>query len=106
MTKQEVDGHFTQKTADWLLALLQRAVLLVVTAKAVPLPLLQRFTSVLVEDGSTIQLPASLKQVWQGCGGNSRHLVFQDGIEPQTDGALGFAQRNIVRPLFARWQAT
>ncbi len=70
MTKQEVDGHFTQKTADWLLALLRRAVLLVVTAKAVPLPLLQRFSAVLVEDGSTIQLPASLREVWQGCGGN------------------------------------
>src|ERR1700737_2104059 len=71
LTKQEVDGHFTQKTANWLLALLRRAVLLLVTAKAVPLPLLQKFSAVLVEDGSSIQLPASLKGVWQGCCGGS-----------------------------------
>jgi hypothetical protein len=71
LTKQEVDGHFTQKTADWLLALLRRAVLLLVTAKAVPLPLLQKFSAVLVEDGSSIQLPASLQRVWQGCCGGS-----------------------------------
>jgi hypothetical protein len=33
-------------------------------------PLLQRFTAVLIEDGSTSSLPAALKEIWRGCGGS------------------------------------
>jgi hypothetical protein len=68
LSKQEVDCHFTELTAQWLLALLRRAVQVLVCAKGVSLPVLQQFTAVLVEDGSTISLPAALKTVWQGCG--------------------------------------
>ncbi len=68
ITKQEVDCHFTELTAQWLLALLRRAVQVLVCAKGVSVPLLQQFTAVLVEDGSTISLPAALKTVWRGCG--------------------------------------
>src|SRR5712692_9544045 len=67
--KQEVDCHFTALTAQWLLALLRRAVQVLVCAKGVSLPLLQQFTAVLVEDGSTISLPSALAAVWRGCGG-------------------------------------
>lgn len=72
VSKQEVDCHFTELTAQWLLALLRRAVQVLVCAKGVSLPLLQQFTAVLVEDGSTISLPPALKAVWQGCGGHRR----------------------------------
>jgi hypothetical protein len=68
ISKQEVDCHFTEWTAQWLLALLRRAVQVLMCAKGVSVPLLQQFTAVLVEDGSTISLPAALKTVWQGCG--------------------------------------
>ena len=71
LSKQAVEERFTRLTADWLLAVLQRGVQLLVCAEAVSIPLLQRFTAVLVEDGSTISLPASLKQVWRGCGGSA-----------------------------------
>ena len=81
LTKQEVDCHFTELTAQWLLGLLQRAVRLVVCAAGVNLPLLQQFTAVLVEDGSTIRLPDALKTVWRGCGGGKAG-------EEQTQAAL------------------
>ena len=71
LSKQAVEERFTRLAADWLLAVLQRGVQLLVCAEAVPIPLLQRLTAVLVEDGSTISLPASLKQVWRGCGGSA-----------------------------------
>src|SRR5436305_640799 len=71
LSKQAVEERFTRLTADWLLAVLQRGVQLLVCAEAVSIPILQRFTAVLVEDGSTISLPASLKQVWRGCGGRA-----------------------------------
>jgi hypothetical protein len=69
LCKQEVDCHFTERTATWLLALLQPAVRLLLCSQTVSLPLLQRFRAVLVEDGSTITLPPALKEVWRGCGG-------------------------------------
>lgn len=71
LKKQTLDAHFTQQTADWLLALLQQAVRYVVCAQAVSLPLLRRFRAVLVEDGSQITLPAALQERWPGCGGTA-----------------------------------
>lgn len=74
LCKQDVDSHFTEATALWLLALLRRAVQVVVRSRGVGLPLLQQFTAVLVEDGSTISLPAALSQVWRGCGGGGSQV--------------------------------
>jgi hypothetical protein len=71
LKKQTIDAHFTQQTADWLLALFQQAVRYVVCAEAVSLPLLRRFRAVLVEDGSQISLPAALQERWPGCGGTA-----------------------------------
>jgi hypothetical protein len=50
---------------------LGRGVQFLVCAQAMSIPPLKRFSAVLVEDGSTISLPAALKQVWRGCGGSS-----------------------------------
>src|SRR5207248_1441581 len=65
LSKQSVDCHFSELTAQWLLALLRRAVQVVVCAQGGSLPVLQQFTAVLVEDGSTISLPSALKTLWQ-----------------------------------------
>jgi len=70
LSKQAVEERFTMRTADWLLAVLRRGVQFLVCAQAVSIPLLNRFSAVLVEDGSTISLPSALKQVWRGCGGS------------------------------------
>jgi hypothetical protein len=69
--KQTLDCHFTERTANWLLALLQRAVQQVVCGPALKIPLLQQFTAVYLEDGSTVSLPDVLKEVWKGCGGRA-----------------------------------
>lgn len=69
--KQGLDCHFTERTADFLLALLQRAVEYVVCANVVSVPLLQQFRAVLIEDGSSISLPSVLQRVWRGCGGRA-----------------------------------
>jgi Transposase DDE domain len=68
--KQDVDAHFNERTALWLLAVLRRAVQVVVCSQPVSLPLLQQFRKVLFEDGSTIPLPAVFKDLWRGCGGS------------------------------------
>jgi len=77
LSKQAIEERFTMQTAEWLLAVLRRGVQSLVCAQAVSIPLLQRFTAVLLEDGSTITLPASLKQVWRGCGGSGPEAALK-----------------------------
>lgn len=77
LSKQAVEERFTRATAEWLLAVLRRGVQLLVCAQAVSIPLLQRFSAVLVEDGSTISLPAALKSVWRGCGGSASEAALK-----------------------------
>jgi len=77
LSKQGIEERFTMQTAEWLLAMLRRGVQYLVCAQAVSIPLLQRFTAVLLEDGSTITLPASLKQVWRGCGGSGPEAALK-----------------------------
>jgi len=89
LDKQAIDCHFTRRTAEWLLALLRRAVEMVVCANAVNLPLLQRFSAVLIEDGSTISLPSVLQSVWGGCGGRPS----KEGKDPKTQAALKITVR-------------
>lgn len=71
VNKQTVDCHWTPRTADWLLALLRRAVQQVVQGPGVTLAWMRPFTAVWVEDGSTISLPAALAKIWRGCGGSA-----------------------------------
>lgn len=77
VSKQAIEERFTMQTAAWLLAVLRRAVQCLVCAEAVTIPLLQRFSAVLVEDGSTISLPTCLKQVWRGCGGSGPQAALK-----------------------------
>lgn len=77
VSKQVIDERLTMRTADWLLAVLRRAVQYLVCAQAVSIPLLQRFTAVLVEDGSTISLPAALKSIWRGSGGSGPEAALK-----------------------------
>ncbi len=77
LSKQAIEERFTWRTADWLLAVLRRGVQFLGCAQAASIPLLQRFTAVLLEDGSTISLPASLKQVWRGCGGSGSEAALK-----------------------------
>ncbi len=89
LCKQDVDSHFTERTALWLLAVLRGAVQVVVCAGAVQLSLLRQFKHVWREDGSMISLPPALKVVWQGCGGNRATKSTQ----PKTEAALKITLR-------------
>jgi hypothetical protein len=79
--KQTVACHLTERTATWLLSLLQRVVAQVVCAQAIALPLLQQFRAVFVEDGSTISLPPALQSVWRGCGGHGSQSATQAALK-------------------------
>lgn len=69
--------------------MLRRAVQLLVCSQPVSLSLLRQFTKVLFEDGSTIPLPAALKELWRGCGGNQTRKTK----EAKTEAALKITVR-------------
>lgn len=70
VSSQAVDQRYGMPTALWLHQLLLVAFSQVVAADPVALPLLERFSAVIVEDSSTFSLPDELETLWQGCGGN------------------------------------
>jgi hypothetical protein len=65
------DQRFTPQAAECLRLVLAAAVRQVLAAETLPLPLLQRFTAVQIQDSTTIVLPACLEHLWQGCGGTA-----------------------------------
>jgi hypothetical protein len=61
----------TEEAATFLQAVLGEVVEQVVRVQAAPIALFKPFKQVIVEDSSTIVLPAGLKELWPGCGGGS-----------------------------------
>src|SRR5258708_5408701 len=65
-----IHKRFNERCARFLHAVLQEMTSIVVTATyEVPLELLRRFSSVVLEDSSSIALPNELAESWEGCGG-------------------------------------
>lgn len=76
--------HFNEQAADFFVHLLWRLSAVQLHTEAVAIPLLGRFSAVIVEDSSAIPLPNALAKVWRGCGGTG--AAGQAGVK-----------------LFARW---
>jgi hypothetical protein len=65
--------RFSRQAASCLEQVLCAAIREVVAADPIVLPLLDRFSEVVVQDSTTISLPEVLAQVWQGCGNRTEH---------------------------------
>jgi len=65
--------RFTPQAARFLQAMLAEVVGQVMSSEPVPIPVLQRFQGVIIEDSSQIALPDELQKQWRGCGGNQQH---------------------------------
>jgi len=68
VTPQGLHKRFTKIGAACLKAVLDATIAQVVATEPVAIPLLRRFTAVLIQDSSVILLPAALATTWQGCG--------------------------------------
>ncbi|SRR6266571_4564969 len=68
VSAQAIDKRFNETTATFFQGLLNAAFTQVLTADPVAIPLLKRFSEVIVEDSTTMSLPDELEEVWQGCG--------------------------------------
>lgn len=71
VSAQAIDQRFNEKTVAFFEEVLNTAFTQVVAADPVAIPLLARFSEVIVEDSSTFTLPDVLKELWEGCGGKT-----------------------------------
>jgi hypothetical protein len=85
ITPQGLDQRFTEKTAAFLQEVLNVAFTQVVAADPVAIPLLQRFSEVIVEDSSTFSLPDALQAEWKGCGGTTAGTLAAFKIQVRWD---------------------
>jgi hypothetical protein len=73
LTPEALHQRFSRQAASCLEQVLCAAIREVVAADPIVLPLLDRFSEVVVQDSTTISLPEVLAQVWQGCGNRTEH---------------------------------
>ncbi|TMC14882.1 MAG: IS4 family transposase [Chloroflexi bacterium] len=71
VSPQAIDQRLNEKTVSFFEEILNAAFTQVVAADPVAIPLLKRFSEVIVEDSSTFSLPDILKDLWEGCGGKT-----------------------------------
>jgi Transposase DDE domain len=62
--------RFDRQAASCLEQVLAAAVRQVIVAEPLVLPILERFSEVVVQDSTVIILPEALAEVWAGCGGD------------------------------------
>jgi hypothetical protein len=69
ISPQGLDERFKEEAADYLQEVLAVGVRQVITAQAVAMPILERFSRVYIQDSTVLQLPEELVSTWLGCGG-------------------------------------
>lgn len=74
ISAQGLDQRFTESAAVFLEDVLAAAIRTVITADPVAIPLLARFSAVVLLDSSTITLPADVAPWWPGCSPGSAAL--------------------------------
>jgi hypothetical protein len=70
VTPQAVEQRYTSRLEEFFKDLFSRAVQCVVGSNKSLAPILERFTSVILQDSSTIVLPDDMKEQYPGCGGS------------------------------------
>jgi hypothetical protein len=70
VTESTISQRFTPACATLFQRILQRLVEVRVKSEKVDIALLKQMSAVIVEDSTTITLPAELGETWQGCGGS------------------------------------
>jgi hypothetical protein len=70
VSRQAIEQRFTERGAAFMKSLLQAALQAGMAGEPVTVDLLQRFSGVYLLDSTCIGLPASLQEVWPGCGGS------------------------------------
>ena len=93
ISSQALFQRFTPRAAECLRQVLAAAVVEVIAAEPVAVPILQRFSDVLVQHSSVVMLPDALREIWAGCGGSGSYgqsaLKLQVRLDLTTGRMLG-----------------
>jgi hypothetical protein len=73
VTAEALHQRFDREAASTLEQVLCAAVRQLLAADPIVLPVLERFSEVVVQDSTIISLPEALAEVWQGCGNGTAH---------------------------------
>jgi hypothetical protein len=73
VSAEALHQRFDRAAASCLEQVLGAAVRALIAADPVVLPILERFSEVVVQDSTIISLPETLVEVWQGCGNGTEH---------------------------------
>jgi hypothetical protein len=85
VSPQGLNQRFSLEAALCLEQVLTSALRTVVSTDPVAIPLLERFNGVYLQDSTTIVLPPSLADVWEGCGGSTEDGAAALKIQLQID---------------------
>lgn len=69
VTESAISQHFTPECAEMFFAVMQQLIQVKLESEKVEIPLLNKFSEVIVEDSTSVLLPEELAEKWQGCGG-------------------------------------
>jgi hypothetical protein len=70
VSEAAISQRFTPECAELFRQLMERLSAVPINSEPVDIALLRPFAAVIVEDSTSIVLPAALASVWSGCGGN------------------------------------
>jgi hypothetical protein len=71
VTPQAIEQRLNKPTSCLLQEVLSASLQHLIEGQQIAIPLLQRFSAVLIHDSTTIVLPDCLSEIWKGCGGSS-----------------------------------
>ena len=71
ITGSGLSQRFTEQAAEFLRKILEKTTSYAMQAEAPDIPVLNKFTAVILEDSSVIPLPPELEEIWEGCGGST-----------------------------------
>lgn len=89
ISPQGLDQRFNREAALCLEQVLSASVSQLVASESVSIPILERFSAVVIQDSSTVVLPDSLKEIWQGCGGTNSYGVSAVKLQVRWDLSTG-----------------
>src|SRR5581483_6364452 len=68
VTESAISQRFTPECASMFYRIVQRLAEVRLESEKVDIPLFKHFSAVIVEDSTSITLPAELAEIWKGCG--------------------------------------
>lgn len=92
ISPQGLEQRFSKRSADFMQAILESLVEVVIQGQSIAMPVIERFNGVYIRDSSIIGLPSSLKEIWRGNGnsaGESAALKLQVCLNYSTGQVAG-----------------